>query len=290
MADRDVHLPNLARELHSTRQLTPIMQIRNRTGFRQPVDDYRALHAKVAHLEAQLHRLSFDARRTPSPGCSPRASPRRSGRSSPASPLLEERDNNKEMIQLKQMNTQLMAQLVTAVLGAMDRRDPAPPVSPAAAAKPFRDWLPQVEAYVGEAQRAPEAFLAQFYPNARQNNVPASERARQLIGKLTGPAQTWYTVTFAADPSAATESQIGSSQGVWAGVRWGTGPPRHVSLRHSRRIVELSGCWHSTNARISACSGSRGMPARSRPALVGCWPCSFRSSSTPRAYGRLSLL
>ena len=275
MADRDVHLPNLARELHSTRQLTP-MQIRNRTGFldanerpyipletiqnwltgadtpaplarqatpssplvppqevklpvvsldptgrdtsgqyiRQSVDDSRALHAKVAHLEAQLRRLSFEARRTPSPARSPRASPGRSGRSSPASPLLEERDNNREMIdQLKQMNTQLMAQLaaanqlVTAALGAMDRRDPVPPVSPVAA-KPFRDWLPQVEAYAGEAHRAPEAFLAQFYLYARQNNVPASERARQLIGKLTGPAQTWYTLTFATDPAAATESQI----------------------------------------------------------------------------------
>jgi hypothetical protein len=42
----------------------------------------------------------------------------------------------------------------------------------------------------------------------RQQNVPASERARQLIGKLTGPAQSWYTLTFANDPAAATESQI----------------------------------------------------------------------------------
>ena len=117
--------------------------------------------------------------------------------------------------QLKQMNlnTQLMAQLaaanqlVVAALGAMDRRDPAQPVS-TAAAKPFKDWLPQVEAYAGEAHRAPEAFLAQFYLYARQNNVPATERARQLIGKLTGPAQTWYTLTFANDPDAATESQI----------------------------------------------------------------------------------
>jgi len=275
MADRDTQLASLARELHSTRKLSPT-QIRNRAGFldsndrpyipletiqnwlteadtttparpdiplsphvppravaipggspepisrdpadqyfRQQADDSRALHAKVALLEAQIRRQSFEARRSPSPVCSPRVSPGRSGRSSSAAPLLEQRDNtNREMVdQLMQMNTQLMAQLaaanqlVAAALGAVDRRDPAPPVSPATA-KPFKDWLPQVEAYAGEAHRAPEAFLAQFYLYARQNNVPATERARQLIGKLTGPAQTWYTLTFANDPAAATESQI----------------------------------------------------------------------------------
>ena len=81
------------------------------------------------------------------------------------------------MDQLKQMNSQLLAQLaaanqlVAAALGAMDRRDPAPPVSPVEA-KPFKDWLPQVEACAGEAHRAPEAFLAQFYLYARQNEGP----------------------------------------------------------------------------------------------------------------------
>jgi hypothetical protein len=85
------------------------------------------------------------------------------------------------------------------------RRGPPRP-SPA----PFKDWLQQVEAYAGEAHRAPEAFLAQFYLYAMQNNVPAAERTRhwQLIGKLTGAAQTWYTLAFANDPSAATEAQI----------------------------------------------------------------------------------
>jgi hypothetical protein len=49
--------------------------------------------------------------------------------------------------QLKQMNTERMAQLaaanhlVAAALGAVDRHDSAPPVS-MAAIKPFRDWLP----------------------------------------------------------------------------------------------------------------------------------------------------
>ena len=57
------------------------------------------------------------------------------------------------------MNTQLM-ELVTATLGAVAHRDPASPVSPAAV-KPFKDWLPQVKAYSGEADRTPEAFLPQ---------------------------------------------------------------------------------------------------------------------------------
>jgi hypothetical protein len=111
--------------------------------------------------------------------------------------------------ELKQMNAQLMAQLTTAIaaLGVVDRRDPAPAASPAAA-KPFKDWLPQVEAYAGEAHRTPEAFLAEFYLYAKHNSVPANERARQLIGKLTGAAKTWYTLTFATDPAAATEAQI----------------------------------------------------------------------------------
>ena len=217
MTERDTQLANLAREFHSTRKLSPT-QIRQRAGFldsndqpyipietiqnwldgaaartpSQPApaqpreaDDTSALHTKKALLEAQLRRLSFEARRTPSPECSPRASPGRSGRSSHGAARGGQ----------------------TAALGALDRRDPVPPVSPAAA-KPFRDWLPQVEAYAGEAHRAPEAFLAQFYLYARQNNVPASERARQLIGKLTGPAQTWYTLMFANDPATATESLI----------------------------------------------------------------------------------
>ena len=29
-----------------------------------------------------------------------------------------------------------------------------------------------------------------------------------MIGNLTGAAQTWYTHTFASDPTLATESQI----------------------------------------------------------------------------------
>ncbi len=180
----------------------------------QQAEDHRELHDKVARLEAHLNRLSFEAQRSPSPARSPQLSQDRSGRSRSGSPPVEQFDINKEMIdQLKQMNTQLMAQLaaanqlVAAALGAVDRRDPAPPVSPAAV-KPFKDWLPQVKAYAGEADRTPEAFLAQYYLYARQQNVPSSERARQLIGKLTGPAQTWYTLTFANDAVAATESQI----------------------------------------------------------------------------------
>ncbi len=264
MPELDTKLANLARELHSTRKLSPT-QIRQRIGFldsndqpyipietiqnwldgaaartpSQPApaqpreadaaartppsppapaqpraaDDTSALHTKIALLEAQLRRLSFEARRTPSPDRASLESPRRSERPRSASPLS---DNSREVIaELKQMNTQLLAQLaatnqlVVAALGVVDGRgrDPAPAVS-SPVAKPVRDWLPQVEAYAGEAHRAPEAFLAQFYLYARQNNVPSTERARQLIGKLTGAAQTWYTLAFANDPAAATESQI----------------------------------------------------------------------------------
>ena len=133
--------------------------------------------------------------------------------------------------QLQQMNHQLMVQLaaanqlVTAAVGAAERRDPAPlPSASAGNVKPYRDWLPQVQAYSGESDRSPEAFLAQYYLYARQQKVPASEGARQLIGKLTGPAQTWYTLTFANDMEA-TESQIALGlrkafgqeyAGVWA--------------------------------------------------------------------------
>ena len=101
---------------------------------------------------------------------------------------MEPQDNNRELIdQLKQMNTQLMAQLATAsklvssVLGTVDRRTSDPPASQPEA-KPFKDWIPQVDPYSGEANRAPEAFLAQFRRYARQNSVLDTEHARQLIG------------------------------------------------------------------------------------------------------------
>ena len=104
-------------------------------------------------------------------------------------------DNTRESIdQLKQMNTQLMGHLATAsqlassVLGTVGRRTSAPPASQPEA-KPFKDWIPQADPYSGEAKRAPEAFSAQFRLYARQNFVPGTERARQSIGKLTGPAQ-----------------------------------------------------------------------------------------------------
>ena len=93
------------------------------------------------------------------------------------------------------MNSQLLAQLATtnqlvvAEFGASDRRDPAQPVGPAAA-KPYKDWLPQVKTYPGEPDRLPEAFLAQYHLYVQQQNVPASERVHQLTSKLAGPAQT----------------------------------------------------------------------------------------------------
>jgi hypothetical protein len=51
------------------------------------------------------------------------------------------------------MNTQLMTQLaaanqlIVAALGAVDHSDPSPPVSPVTV-KPYKDWLPQLKAFV----------------------------------------------------------------------------------------------------------------------------------------------
>lgn len=169
----------------------------------QQGEDHRALHARMAQLEAQLNRLSFERKSpTSSPDRSLPVSPERSRSRSP--PLEDKKD--KMIDQLRQMNTQLMG-LVTAALGAADRRDPTPRDTKDGA-RPFKDWLPQVKPYAGETDRTPEAFLAQYYLYARQQNVPSTERTRQLIGKLTGPAQVWYTLTFANDTAAATESQI----------------------------------------------------------------------------------
>ena len=54
---------------------------------------------------------------------------------------MEPRDHNREMIdQLKQRHTHLV-ELITAARGPSERRDTAPPVSPAAV-KPFTDGLP----------------------------------------------------------------------------------------------------------------------------------------------------
>mmetsp|Transcript_54931 Transcript_54931/g.114943 ORF Transcript_54931/g.114943 Transcript_54931/m.114943 type:complete len:209 (-) Transcript_54931:239-865(-) len=55
-----------------------------------------------------------------------------------------------------------------------------------------------------------------------------------------------------------------------------------IMSRPNRRRVGLSVCWRSTNARSRRVNtGSHGMPARLRPASVGCWPCFSRRSSTP---------
>ena len=72
-------------------------------------------------------------------------------------------------------------QLFTAAFGALDRTvgrhwvaavsaghrsDPVSrPLSPVdlTVGKPYKDWLPQVKASLGELDRSPEAFLAQYY-------------------------------------------------------------------------------------------------------------------------------
>ena len=44
-----------------------------------------------------------------------------------------------------------------------------------------------MKAYAGEPDQSPKAFLAQYYLYAWRQNVPVSERAPQLIGKVTWP-------------------------------------------------------------------------------------------------------
>jgi hypothetical protein len=86
------------------------------------------------------------------------------------------------------------SQLVTAAVGAAERRDSAPFASASAeldsdaAVKPYKNWLQPAgprctdsEAYSAESDRSPEAFLAQFYLYATQRQAPRSEGARQLM-------------------------------------------------------------------------------------------------------------
>ena len=208
--------PSAAPSLTHSRVAMPTPLAVAPTPGTQPREDHRELHDKLARLEAQLQRLSLERdSRTPSPAPSSPVSQGRGGRSRAGSRSPAPHDTTRELVidQLKEMNNQLMVQLaaanqlIVAALGAADRRDSTPAASPAVL-KPFKDWLPQVKPYGGEADRSPEAFLSQYYLYARQQNVPASERARQLIGKLIGPAQNWYTLTFANDPGAATEAQV----------------------------------------------------------------------------------
>ena len=186
--------------------------------LRRQAEESSMLQSKVAQLEAHLRRQSMElARRTPSPTFSPRASPGRRPRT--PSPIMEPHHNNSESIdQLKQMNPQLMAQLATAsqlvssVLCtlAVDHRCPVPLASQPEA-KPFNDWIPQgdsVDTYSGEASRAPVRRRRLSWPSfvCMRGRTPflGAERARELIN---GPAQLWYTLTLANDPTTAIEAQ-----------------------------------------------------------------------------------
>ena len=95
---------------------------------------------------------------------------------------MQPQENNRKSIdQLKQMNTQLMAQLATAsqlvslVLGTVDRRTYAPPASHPEA-KPFKDWIPQVEPYSGEARKRswPSFVCTRGRIPSRTRNAPAN--------------------------------------------------------------------------------------------------------------------
>ena len=80
---------------------------------------------------------------------------------------MEQQDSNSELVDhLEQTNTQLTAHLVTSrqllssVLGTADRLTSAPLTSQPEA-KPYKVWIPQVDAYSGETNSAPAALLAQ---------------------------------------------------------------------------------------------------------------------------------
>ena len=91
----------------------------------------------------------------------------------------------------------------------MDRRDSAPPVG-SMAVKPYKDWLPQVGPFSGEPDRSPDGPIIGANITCMLGTSLTevdSERTRQLIGKLTGPAQNWYTLAFGNDIEA-TEAQI----------------------------------------------------------------------------------
>ena len=160
---------------------------------------------------------------------------------------MEPQDNNCELIdQLKQMKTDgstgdgQSAHLVGTLHGGPPYLRSACSASQPEA-KPFKEWIPQVDPYSGEANRAQEAFLAQFRLYAWQNSVPDTERALQLIGKLTCPAQLWYTFTFANDPTTATKAQtaLGPCKAFErSGVCWSPGPPGNVP-RHCPTDAEL---------------------------------------------------
>lgn len=192
-------------------------------------DDNRQLRSRVSILEATIQRQAAEiaeARAARSTASSRTPSPvdhSMNGRSRSSSPKTErpDRDDLRAKVdQLMLMNSQLASQLAAAssptalaaavaaaVVDAVDRRGPAAPAPPPAP-KPFKDWIPLVAPFVGDGPVTPEAFLAQYRLQARQNKVPTEERPRQLSAKLTGTALSWYTLTFSRNPEVATEAQL----------------------------------------------------------------------------------
>ena len=96
---------------------------------------------------------------------------------------MELQESNCELIgQLKQMNTRLMAELATA--SQLVSSLTSAPLASQPQAKPFKEWILQVDAYSGLASSAQGAFLAHLCLYARQNSVPDRERPRKLVSKL----------------------------------------------------------------------------------------------------------
>jgi len=102
----------------------------------------------------------------------------------------------------------MLAAIIPSVIDAVERRGSSMAPVPPQVSKPFKDFLPQLPPYTGETANPPEAFLAAFRTFARQANIPAEERARQLFAKLTGTARDWFATEFAHQSEAVTEAQI----------------------------------------------------------------------------------
>ena len=102
----------------------------------------------------------------------------------------------------------MLAAILPSVMEAVERRGSTAAPVPTPVAKPFKDYLPQLPVYTGDASGLPEAFLAAFRLFARQAGVPPDERTRQLCAKLAGNAHDWFTTEFAHQQEAVTEAQI----------------------------------------------------------------------------------
>ena len=179
----------------------------------------------AAELQRSPSRSPSPPSGSPTPTPSARRTPRRQRRSRSASPavakLLATVDHlTQQLAAAQQAAAQqttangpealaaMLAAILPSVMEAVERRGSTAAPVPTPVAKPFKDYLPQLPVYTGDASGLPEAFLAAFRLFARQAGVPPDERTRQLSAKLAGNAHDWFTTEFAHQQEAVTEAQI----------------------------------------------------------------------------------